>query len=185
MKNKILFVDTETGGIDPTECSLLSVGLVVWEDHRIIDKQEIFIKEELLKITPSSIKFNKIDLLSFLDLAIEPEIAIDEILKFCLKNFNNEIPITLGGHNTNFDINFLKYFFKKNKVDFYKFFSHRFIDTASIIKYLFYAGKIEKDISSSDKAFKYFNINIINRHSALGDAEGTAKLFSKLLNLVK
>lgn len=185
MKNKILFLDTETGGLNPAECSLLSVGLVVWYDNKIIDSKEIFIKHDLFKITPDALKINQIDILSFLNVAIEPKLAINEILDFCVKHFEDEMPITLGGHNTNFDINFIKYFFNENKINFSNYFSHRFIDTASILKYLYYAGKLEEDISSADKAFKYFNIQIRNRHTALDDAEGTAILFSKLIELVK
>lgn len=185
MKNKILFIDTETGGLDPSECSLLSIGLVLWYDSNIIDTKEIFIKHDLFKITPDAIKVNQVNLFSFLNYAIEPIFAIQEIQHFCIKHFKEEMPITIGGHNVNFDINFLKHFFKDNNTNFNEYFSHRSIDTASILKYLYFADKIKEDLSSSDKAFNYFNISINKRHSALGDAEGTAKLFTKLLALIK
>ena len=41
MRNRVLFIDTETGGIDPIECSLLSIGIAVWEDGSIIFEDEI------------------------------------------------------------------------------------------------------------------------------------------------
>ena len=33
---KLLVVDTETGGLHPDRCSLLTLGAVVWEDGRLI-----------------------------------------------------------------------------------------------------------------------------------------------------
>jgi DNA polymerase-3 subunit epsilon len=184
LKNKILFIDTETGGINPTETSLLSIGLVAWSNNQIVDTKEIFIKHDIFKFTPQALKINKIDFLSFIENAIDAKQTIKEIQVFCDENFDNQTPITLGGHNTNFDINYLKHFFKKNNADFENLFSHRFIDTSSILKFLYYANKIESDISSSDKAFEYFDILVDNRHSALSDAIATANLFTKLLEIV-
>ena len=45
-KNEVfLFVDTETGGVDPNKHSLLSIGLCLWSVREgIIDKTELFIK---------------------------------------------------------------------------------------------------------------------------------------------
>ena len=42
---RILFLDTETGGLDETQYDLLSVGMVVWEDNKIIDTKEILISK--------------------------------------------------------------------------------------------------------------------------------------------
>ena len=83
----------------------------------------------------------------------------------------------------NFDINFLKQLFERNEFNFGDYFSYRVLDTASILKYLFYKGVVNEEISSLDKAIGYFDITIDNRHSALSDATVTAKLFSKLLEL--
>ena len=45
--NRILFIDTETGGINPNKHSLLSIGLVVWDqDNGIIYENEFYIKSE-------------------------------------------------------------------------------------------------------------------------------------------
>jgi DNA polymerase III epsilon subunit-like protein len=184
MANNILFIDTETGGIDPKQSSLLSIGLAVWSNKKIISTKELLIKHDIFKFTPQALKINKIDLSSFMEEALEPKQVVNELLNFLESNFDLTTPITLGGHNTNFDINFLKYFLNKYNIKFDKLFSHRFIDTASILKFLYYAGKIKEDLSSSDKAFKFFNIDIQNRHSALGDAIGTANLFTQLIDIL-
>ena len=182
---KILFLDTETGGINPKEASILSIGCVVWENGAILDSQEIFIKHDVFKITPSAIAANQIDLVEFVKKAVLPEVAVNQLLLFLNRNFPDfDGNIIVGGHNTNFDINFLREFLLSQNIKFDSYFSHRFIDTASVLKFLYYAGKLPQDISSSDAAFNYFNIEIEKRHSALGDATGTANLFTKLIELI-
>lgn len=185
MENKILFVDTETGGLDPNETSLLSIGLVVWDNGKITDTKEILIKHDIFKITPQSIQTNMIDLQKFIQQSLPPESALKEFVEFLDNNFKACMgKVVLGGHNTNFDINFLRRFMEANNFNFDAYFTHRFVDTASILKFLFYAGKLPQDVSSSDEAFKFFNINVTNRHSALGDAVATAQLFNKLIGIV-
>ncbi|WP_312422553.1 3'-5' exonuclease [Anaerospora hongkongensis] len=185
MKKKILFLDTETGGLDPDVMSLLSIGLVAWESGKIVDTKEIFIKHDVFKITPQAIATNKIDLVHFVEHAISPSDAAQEIVNFIECNYGECLGnVIIGGHNTNFDINFLKKFMSSHKLKFSSFFSHRFVDTSSILKFLYYAGKFSNDISSSDAAFQHFNIYPEKRHSALGDAVATAKLFTELIKIV-
>ena len=84
----------------------------------------------------------------------------------------------MGGHNVAFDIGFIKALYRRNNKDFYSRFSYRFLDTGSILRFMHLQGKLENDISSSDKAFEFFGITFEEnkRHTALGDAEATAKL---------
>ncbi len=186
MNNKrILFVDTETGGLNPNKHSLLSIGLTVWENKRIVETKELFIKHETFNITPQAIAINKINLVELTNISSDPKVVLDEIIQFLNRNFGDDMPVTIAGHNINFDVSFIKVFFSNHNVDFNKYFCHRFIDTASILKYLYYSGTIEEDLSSSDKALKYFNIEVNKRHSALGDAIGTAELFSRLVELIE
>ena len=56
-----LFIDTETGGIDPQKHALLSIGLVVWDNGSIIASKEILIKQGDKSITQRSLNINKID----------------------------------------------------------------------------------------------------------------------------
>lgn len=176
---KLLFVDTETGGLDPELHSLLSIGLVSWEHGKIKNKQEFLILDDIFRITPDAQAINKIDYNNFIEKASTKEFVYDKILNFLFKSGFSEVePITLAGHNVGFDIGFLKKFFGGN---YSNLFSHRSIDTASILKFMYLSGKIEKDISSSDEAFEYFGITTDNRHTAIGDAISTAKLFNELL----
>lgn len=134
-------MDTETGGLDHETCSLLSVGLAVWHEGLIAGKTEILIMDKLITFSPEALKVNKIDFRDFINNAVQPEKAIQTIKEFCLEYFGDKEPITLAGHNVEFDIGFIK---KLLKGDYSKLFSHRSIDTSSILKFLWMAGKIDK-----------------------------------------
>ncbi|WP_425060342.1 3'-5' exonuclease DinG [Sporomusa carbonis] len=189
MKNnigeKLLFIDTETGGIDCNKHSLLSVGLVVWgNDREIIDSTEVFIRHRNYIVTSTAQNINKFNMQEHEQLAVHPKKAIELILNFCKQHFSENLLIPLAGHNTQFDVNFLKVFLKKNGRSFDQIFSHRIIDTYTLLRSLYYSGKITNDISSSTQAFRYFDIKVNGRHSAKGDAIATAQLFSRLLELL-
>ncbi len=185
MGNRLLFIDTETGGLDPNKHSLLSLAMVVWEDMKIIDSQELLINDGKLSVTEEALSINKIDIEKHKQSAISPSQAIEKIFLFISRHFPQQRKITIAGHNVHFDIGFLKLLFSQNKKDFSEFFSHRIIDTSSILHYLYLAGHIKHRAISSDEAFELFEIKVEGRHTALGDAMATAKLFTKLLNLTK
>ena len=183
MPDRLLFIDTETGGLDPDKHSLLSLAMVVWEDMEIIDSQEILINDGILSVTEEALSVNKIDLEKHKQSAVSPPEAMEKILAFIGKHFPGQDKISLAGHNVHFDVNFLRSFFSANDKNFSEFFSHRMIDTASILYYLYLAGQLEQKAISSDKAFELFNIRVEGRHTALGDVVATATLFNKLLGL--
>jgi DNA polymerase-3 subunit epsilon len=183
MRDRLLFIDTETGGLDPARHSLLSLAMVVWEDTQILDSQEILIDDGILSVTAEALAVNKIDLEKHKLAAVSPTEAMEKILAFIGQHFPGQGKITLAGHNVHFDAAFLRTFFSANNKDFSKFFSHRMIDTSSILHYLYLAGRLKQKATSSDKAFGLFDIQVEGRHTALGDAVATAELFNILLRL--
>jgi DNA polymerase-3 subunit epsilon len=185
MQDRILFIDTETGGLDPRKHSLLSIGMVIWEDMEIIDSQEILVNNGMLSVTDEALAINKIDLEKHKQTAVSSSQAIEEIFSFIGKHFPRRGKITLAGHNVHFDANFLKVFFSRNNKNFSDYFSHRIIDTSSILYYLYLSGHIKQRAVSSDEAFELFNIKVEGRHTAIGDAIATAKLFTKLLRMIR
>ena len=180
----IVFIDTETGGTNPEKHSLLSVGLVAWKKEvGIIDTHEVFIKSNRYSFTKEAQHINKFNQEQHNRIAVSPKYAVDVIRGFAIKNTNKTQEIQLAGHNIQFDVAFLKKLFKDQNRSFNRFFSHRMIDTFSILKYLQDADKLSLQHLSSAEAFKYFNIKVDGRHSALGDAIATAKLYETLLEI--
>ena len=82
MEDKLLFIDTETGGLNPNKHSLLSLAMVVWENMKIIDSQELLINDGKLSVTEEALSINKIDIENHKQSAIPPSQAIEEIFLF-------------------------------------------------------------------------------------------------------
>lgn len=183
--DKIVFIDTETGGLDPRYHSLLSIALVQWEDFKITRTKEILINDGKLHVTEAALEINKIDLNSHVVQAIAPDQAVQEILRFIEWPGNQKEKITLAGHNVGFDIKFTRQLFESQEYTFDDYFSHRSVDTSSILHYLYFAGKLENKIVGSTDAFEHFEIEVKGRHTALGDALATAELFTRMINYLK
>lgn len=186
MNNNYLVIDTETGGINPRKSSLLSIGLVAWNINKgIYDTSEIFIKHKEYKVQVVAQKINKFQIEDHELKAVSSKAVFRQIQQFLEKNFNQQKKITIIGHNVQFDVGFIKEYFSTNRYSYNNRFSHRLIDTNSIIKYLILIQKLPHYLKGLSSALKYFNIKIQNRHSALEDAIATAKLFEELLKLGK
>ncbi|MBA3649831.1 MAG: 3'-5' exonuclease [Chitinophagales bacterium] len=181
MTNKLLFIDTETGGLNPQLHALLSVGLVVWEDGIIIDEGEFIIQTGKKSVSQSALDVNHIQIEQHNHKALPSKEAFENLIAFIDRHFPDKKPVTLAGHNINFDLRFLKYFFNQHGRLFRSYISHRVIDTSSVLHFLYIAGILPDKIISSDEAFNHFNITVDNRHTALSDARATAELFSKLV----
>jgi len=180
----ILFIDTETGGIQPGKNSLLSLALVVWKESKITASTEILINDGVLDVTEKALEINGIDLEEHKKKALPPAEALKRFDDFINQHFPPDEKIVLGGHNITFDVNFLNAFLAANNYNYHQRFSHRFVDTATILFYLYLTGKLKKKLTASQDAFDFFGISVDGRHTALGDAIATARLFSSLVGIL-
>lgn len=184
----ILFIDTETGGLDPDTQSILSLGAAYLNAGQIIDTFEMYIREPDIVIDEGSLAIHGIDKSWLIENGLPPRKAVDRLHSFLdsLEPGRNESRFLLGGHNVCFDIAFLKRLYRLSGDDIGRRYSHRFIDTSSILSFLIHAGSLPLKTASSDEAFGYFNIltrkNV--RHNALTDAIATAKLYTHLLEIM-
>src|ERR1700754_1440516 len=182
--DKILFIDTETGGTDPASHSLLSLALVIWKELEVRASIEILVNDGVFNVTEKALEINGINLTEHKKKAVSPALALRQFDEFLDIHFSRDEKIILGGHNINFDVNFLNTFLTRNGYSFQQRFSHRFVDTSSILFYLYLTGKIKRKLTASQDAFDYFGITVAGRHTALGDAFATAQLFSKLVSIL-
>lgn len=187
---ELLFIDTETGGLDPSVHSILSLGAVVWRDGQIGQKFEVMIREPVITITPDAMNRNGIDLRHFDEGgAVTPDEAVQKFERFISENLSvtDDSPrVTLVGHNVGFDTAFLKRLYAFTESSYDHRFWHRVIDTSSIAAVLILAGRIPIATPSTDLLFKHFEIDFApkTRHTAQADAVATAELFNHLLSLV-
>jgi len=183
---KLLVVDTETGGLDPIRCSLLTLGAVLWEDGRMVAEAEWSVRESHLEIEPDSLKEHQVDLRFVAAQGQPPKEVAQALLDFAAPHFPGE-KISLAGHNISFDAAFLRRLFRLGGLDYERSFSHRLIDTSSILGALGIAGRIPIRSRGLSEAIAHFRIPLdeSKRHTALEDARLTARLLTHLIDILR
>ncbi|MGM0441525.1 MAG: exonuclease domain-containing protein [Elusimicrobiota bacterium] len=186
-ESNFCIIDTETGGLDPQKHSILSVGIVIADRENIIDGFEIKIKEDNIATTPGSMAVNKIDLKEHVKEALSPEDTVNKIIDYfagrenVMRDDDNKVvPI---GHNIYFDIDFMHRLFNLAGVSYMKYFSHRNLDTSTLLRFFNLTGKLDLNSASLASACEYLEVENSRAHNALSDAKATAEVFQKLLKL--
>lgn len=202
MYDRLLIFDTETGGLDANINSILEIGAVVWqrvpgEPGKILGKFRYAVADPTGIVEPEALAVNKIDMETHAGFSPNTCVAM---LEDFIKNVYfedgayepaDDHGVVLAGHNAaTFDVPFLKRLYRlagDNVIGrnsrYEKMYSHRVMDTCGIVRYLVLAGVLPLTGASSGEAFKYFGIYPEHAHSALADAEATAKLLDKLIEL--
>jgi DNA polymerase III subunit epsilon len=174
--NEYVSLDCETTGLNPKKDEILSIGAVLIKDNKILMRQtfNIFVKPSKL-INPESIKIHHLRETD-LENALEPEIAIFQLL-----NFIGSRPIV--GYYIEFDMAMISKYTKK-------IIGVKLPNQAIEVSGIYYDHR--KKIANNgfldlkfDTIMKYLNIPFLGKHDALNDAIMTAMMFLKLKNLSK
>lgn len=175
----IVFIDTETTGINPTKNTIIEFAAV---------KTSINLKSVLNQVSfticpdnfdnvifdPQAMKINNISL-EEIKRSVKASTVKEQIINF----FDQDTLVV--GHNFSFDLLFLSQFLGTEFVD--KLIKPRIIDTASLVLPLVVMGKIKRN--SLAEACQYFKIDRKDAHRALNDALMTFQLFKKLTEFYK
>ena len=187
---RLLIIDTETGGIDPDRHSLLSLAAVVWADGRVDGEIEILVSETDITVTARALEINRIDLVEHARKAVPPAEALSRLLGVVADQFGEELAagdqVVLVGHNVGFDVGFLRRLCRLAGSAFPQMFSHRTLDTASVLRFFVLVGLLPASAVGSTEAFAQLGVCVPEtlRHTALGDARATAELLSRLVGLM-
>ena len=182
---KILFIDTETGGLDAKKHSLLTIALAVYKDGAILSESEYKVKHKEYIVTPKALEVNNINLIEHDKKASEGSFIVQQIIMYINRNFRRDEKVIIAGHNIEFDNGFLAKLFDDENEVWSKLVSHRKIDTCSLINYLMVTGKIDLKSASLEESIKYFKIETEARHTAEADVRATIKLFECIGELWK
>ncbi len=179
--NHIVILDTETGGLDPLEHSLMSVGLVTGDGER---RLELHVAEPDIRTTPRALEVNRLDPAWIRAHGLPPAAAVEAIEGF-LNALPVPRPVLVAGHNVAFDVAFLRRLYRQAGRPLPEDFGHRTIDTHTLLWALTTRGRLPSDVRGSDRAFAHFGIAPPDeaRHTALGDALATRELLLRLLEL--
>jgi DNA polymerase III epsilon subunit-like protein len=177
MSNKLIFVDVETGGLDPNVHSILSIGMVLWGDFHIVAEKEWYVKEDPIAVTSEAMEVNNIDLKSLQD---PPSQVVKYISMFLNKHGFDPETDHLAGHNVgSFDCGFIKRLYRLADQPFP--FKHRVVDTFSTAKALQLCNGLPDNLSLSlESLCKYYDVKYA-AHNALSDAHASAIIFEEIL----
>jgi len=183
----ILVIDTETGGFDPSTHSILSLGAVWLNGENLGATFETLVSEPTFVADSDALKVNKLTQSKVETDGVSPSNAVAMLGQFINESARDGSEIVLAGHNTWFDVGFLKRLYRLANVTFPRAFSHRYIDTSAIIQFLRFAGVLQLSTGSSDEIFQFFGVEIGEdlRHTALGDAVATAQLLVRLREFIQ
>ena len=189
-KNKpFLVVDTETGGLDCNEHSLLSIAGVAWDvDSGVTPLFSFYVKESGIVATKQALNVNKIDLKEVRNTGLVPREAVSRIRGALDAHFGaHRSPIQLVAHNAPFDLGFIRRLYRRAQEEFSEDFRDRALDTCSILQFLIMTGAAEGYRASADVLFKTAGVSIPEneRHTALGDAMATAESMHIILNKLR
>ncbi|MBQ2257107.1 MAG: PolC-type DNA polymerase III [Lachnospiraceae bacterium] len=160
--------DIETTGFSPVTNRIIEIGAVKVENGQIVDRFSTFVNPEV----PIPFEIEKLT-------SINDSMVIDaETIEVVLPKFLDFIgDAILVAHNANFDVSFIKENAKRQgiPVDF------TYVDTVGIARTLL-TGQAKYTL---DAVAKTLGISLENHHRAVDDAECTAEIFVKFIEMLK
>lgn len=185
----ILVLDTETGGLNPKEHSLLTVAGIAWTpDRQPAPLFSFYVREHQVNVTQEAMKINRVDLQKVEEEGLSPKEAV-EAIRYALDHHYgpSREKVMLCGHNVDFDKQFLRRLYKEAGEVFQDDFSNKTLDTVAIFQFFMAAGLVPPGKASGDRMFASMGIPVpdAHRHTALGDAWATALSLSRMAQSVK
>ena len=189
MKKKILWLDTETTGLNPNIHGLREVGFIVEIDGVVMEKgvfyinpftyeKQIEIDDYALFISNKTIE----ELKTYDRSSLSSKEFIRTIVKYVNVNSKEDV-FTIAGYNVGFDIGFIKAWFDDLGLkDAYKtLFHYKALDVFSLVFFLRNLDLIDTENDKLETLCKYFNIDI-DAHNALSDILATKQLYEIIVD---
>lgn len=182
-----IVIDIETSGVNPLTNGLLEIAAVnIKIENNLYTSAESFVCHVLpfkgSEIDPTALEINKIDPYHPFRFAIDEAKALEKLFEFTEKALNESQcrRAVLVGHNAHFDLSFIQAAMRRCKIKKSPYHAFTCFDTATLAGLAY--GK-----TILAKALKAANIDFDRdkAHSAIYDAERTAKLFCDILNRIR
>ena len=168
LDEKYVVFDIETTGFSPVTNRIIEIGAVKVENGEITERFSTFVNPQV------PIPFHIEKLTSINDSRVMDADPIEVVLPQFLEFVGDAI---LVAHNANFDVSFIKENAKRQgiPVDF------TYVDTVGIARALL-TGQSKYTL---DAVAKTLGISLENHHRAVDDAECTAEIFVKFIEMLK
>ena len=191
MMNKIIFIDTETGGVNAEKSALIQLSGIIEVNGVEKEKFNFYIKpfknsevnEKALEVQGRTLEELRTD--KYIDESIIYKKFL-EILDKYIDKYDKNDKFIVAGYNVKFDIDILKALFERNNNKFlFSYFNSSMLDPLYSVRLLQVAGMLPVlENNKLETWCKYFNIEL-KAHDSLQDITATKKLIEKLVELIK
>ena len=191
MMNKIIFIDTETGGVNAEKSALIQLSGIIEVDGTEKEKFNFYIKpfensevnEKALEVQGRTLE--ELGTEKYIDESIIYKKFL-EILDKYIDKYDKNDKFIVAGYNVKFDIDILKALFERNNNKFlFSYFNSSMLDPLYSVRLLQVAGILPVlENNKLETWCKYFNIEL-KAHDSLQDITATKKLIEKLVELIK
>lgn len=168
LSDTFVVFDIETTGFSPVTNRIIEIGAVKVEDGQITDRFSTFVNPEV------PIPFEIEKLTSINDSMVMDAETIEVVLPKFLDFVGNAV---LVAHNANFDVSFIRENAERQQIPV----NFTYVDTVGIARMLL-TGQAKYTLDAVAKTLK---ISLENHHRAVDDAECTAEIFMKFINMLE
>lgn len=161
-------LDLETTGFSPRLEKITEIGVMKYQDGKVIDKFSCFVNPE------KSIPPRVVEVTGITDDMVRNAETIDKVFPKLLEFIKDSV---LVAHNAEFDVGFLRHFAKELGYEF----DFTYLDTLSLAYELFPEYKTYK----LGRIAKNLGIKVDVAHRALDDVDTTVKVFKVMLDMLK
>nr|DAW48770.1 MAG TPA: DNA polymerase III subunit alpha [Caudoviricetes sp.] len=189
--NKIIFIDTETGGVNPEKAALIQLSGIIRIDKKDVEKFNFYIKPfENSEVTEKALEVQGRTLE---DLKTDKYVEEKEVYKQFINLLDKYIDkydrtdkFIVAGYNVRFDVDILKAFFQRHGNNFlFSYLDSSMLDPLYSIRLLQIAEVLPVlENNKLETWCKYFGIEL-KAHDSLEDIEATKKLIGKLISLIR
>ena len=189
--NKIIFIDTETGGVNPEKAALIQLSGIIRIDKKDVEKFNFYIKpfensevtEKALEVQGRTLEELKTD--KYVE---EKEVykQFINLLDKYIDKYDRTDKFIVAGYNVRFDVDILKAFFQRHGNNFlFSYLDSSMLDPLYSIRLLQIAEILPiLENNKLETWCKHFGIEL-KAHDSLEDIEATKKLIGKLISLIR
>ncbi len=189
--NKIIFIDTETGGVNTEKSALIQLSGIIRVNKKDVETFNFFIKpfensevnEKALEVQGRTLE----------ELKTEKYVEEKEVYKQFVNlldkyvdKYDKTDKFIVAGYNVRFDVDMLKAFFQRHGNNFlFSYLDSSMLDPLYSIRLLQVAGILPVlENNKLETWCKHFGIEL-KAHDSLEDVKATKKIIGKLIELIK